>query len=362
MKIAYLKIYPNRIIQNICKINKIMEKHQKEWTLVTKVLGGHKKTLEEVLQSDEILNTHSIGDSRVSNLKIIKNIRDELVTMYLKPPAKSYIKNVVNYADISLNTDYTTILSLNKEAKRKDKIHKIIIMIEMGELREGVVREKFLDFYEKVFDLSNIEVIGLGTNLGCMYGIEPTYDKLIQLSLYEQLIEMRFQRDIQLVSGGSSITLPLLSKGKLPRQVNHLRIGEAVFLGTTPLTNKKFDRLSTNSFEFLGNIVELEKKDTIPDGVVGEGNVGHAVNFDEAQELKEEYKALIDFGAVDVDTENIKPKDNSVKFLGTTSDLTVYSLSKNIKQYESRRTMNFQPNYMAVAQLMNSRYITKKVS
>jgi predicted amino acid racemase len=343
-------------------MNETMEKHQKKWTLVTKVLGGHKKTLEEVLQSDEILKIHSIGDSRVSNLKIIKNIRDDLVTMYLKPPAKSYLKSVVKYADISLNTDYNTILLLNKEAKRIDKLHKIIIMIEMGELREGVVREKFLDFYEKVFKLSNIEVIGLGTNLGCMYGIEPTYDKLIQLSLYEQLIEMRFQRDIQLVSGGSSITLPLLSKGKLPKQVNHLRIGEAVFLGTTPLTNRKFDRLSTNTFEFLGNIVELEKKETIPDGVVGDGNVGHAVMYDENQELDEEYKALIDFGAVDVDTENIKPKDKSAEFLGTTSDLTVYSLAKNIKQYQNRRTLSFQPNYLAVAQLMNSRYISKKIS
>jgi predicted amino acid racemase len=269
---------------------------------------------------------------------------------------------VVKYADISLNTDYNTILALNQEAKRKDIIHKIIIMIELGELREGVVREKFLEFYEKVLDLPNIEVIGLGTNLGCMYGIEPTYDKLIQLSLYEQLIEMRFQRDINLVSGGSSITLPLLSRGKLPKQVNHLRIGEAVFLGTTPLNNKKFDRLSTNTFEFLGNIVELEKKENIPDGIVGEGNVGHAVVFDENSTIEQEYKALVDFGVVDVDNENIKPKDRSAEFLGTTSDLTVYSLGKNIKQYQSRRTMTFQPNYMAVAQLMNSRYITKKVT
>ncbi len=343
-------------------MNDLMDKHKKEWSLVTKVLGGHKKTLEKVLQSEEILKTHSIGDSRISNLRVIKNIRDDLVTMYLKPPAKSYINSIIKYADISLNSDYRTILALNEEAKNRDKIHKIIIMIEMGELREGVVRDKFLDFYEKVFDLSNIEVIGLGTNLGCMYGIEPTYDKLIQLSLYEQLIEMRFQRDIQLVSGGSSITLPLLKKGKLPKQVNHLRIGEAIFLGTTPLTNKKFDRLSTNTFEFIGNIVELEKKETVPDGVVGEGNVGHAVMIDENQAIDEEYKALIDFGVIDVDNENIKPKDNYTEFLGTTSDLTVYSIGKNIKHYQSKRTMSFQPNYMAVAQLMNSRYISKKVT
>ena len=360
---ALLNIYPKRIIQNIQKINDLMRRKNKEWTLVTKVLGGHKKTLEEIMKSNAIMGTHSIGDSRVSNLKIIKEIDKKIITMYLKPPAKSYIKNVIKYADISLNTEYSTILILNNEAKQHNKIHKIIIMIEMGELREGVVREKFLDFYEKVFNLSNIEVIGLGTNLGCMFGIEPTYDKLIQLSLYEQLIEMRFNKNIDLVSGGSSITLPLLSKGKIPEKVNHLRIGEAVFLGTTPLTNKKFDRLSTNTFEFQANIVEMEKKETVPDGIMGEGNVGHAelIDINENESIEREYKALVDYGVVDVNNKYLKPKDKQVDFLGTTSDITVYNIGKNTKGYVTGKTLAFQPNYMAVAQLMNSKYVSKLI-
>lgn len=338
-----------------------MADHKKEWTLVTKVLGGHRKTLEKILTSDAIVGTHSIGDSRVSNLKTIKAIDENIVTMYLKPPARSQIENVIEYADISLNTEYSTIAALNKEAEKKHKIHKIIIMIEMGELREGVVREKFLEFYEKVFDLPHIEVIGLGTNLGCMFGIEPTFDKLIQLSLYEQLIEMRFKRNIDLVSGGSSITLPLLTKGKLPKQVNHLRIGEAVFLGTTPLTNKNFDRLSTSSFEFIANIVEMEKKETVPDGIIGEGNVGHAELLVVQDAIELTYKALVDYGLVDVDNKHLKPKDRNVNFFGTTSDLTVYSIAKNMRGYRTGKTLAFQPNYMAVAQLMNSKYITKKI-
>ena len=356
---AKLKIYTDRIIRNIEKMNTIMEKHNKQWSLVTKILGGNKKALRSILTSDVIFNTHSIGDSRVSNLKTIKNIDEHIVTMYLKPPAKSYIKEVIKYSDISLNTDYATIHALNEEASRQNKIHDIIIMIEMGELREGVVREKFLQFYEKVFELPNIEVIGVGTKLGCMYGIEPTYDKLIQLSLYEQLIEMRFDKNIQLVSGGSSISLPLLSKGKIPKRVNHLRIGEAIFLGTTPLTNKKFSNLSTNAFEFLGNIIEFEKKETSPDGIVGNGNVGNAEIDNENNSFNKEYKALIDFGLVDVDNSYLIPKDKDINFLGTTSDLTVYSLGKNKRKYKTGKTMAFKPNYMAVAQLMNSQYISK---
>jgi len=359
--VARLRIYRERIIRNIEKMNVLMRKHGKEWTLVTKVLGGNKEVLRAILNSDVIYNTHSIADSRVSNLRMIKSIDGNIVTMYLKPPAKSYVKGVVQYADISVNTDYTTLYAINEEAIRQSKIHRVIIMIEMGELREGVVRENFLDFYEKVFSLPNVEVIGLGTNLGCMYGIEPTFDKLIQLGLYKQLIETRFDRKIELVSGGSSITLPLLSRGKMPKQVNHLRIGEAIFLGTTPLTNKKFADLSTNTFEFVGNIVEFEKKEMRPDGVIGNGNVGHAELSEENETTVKEYKAIVDFGLVDVNNAYLVSKDRDINFLGTTSDLTVYSLGNTKRHYGTGKTILFKPNYMAVAQLMNSKYISKDI-
>lgn len=341
-------------------MNEYCQKYDVEWTLVTKVVGGYKPLLEKILQPDVILGTHSIGDSRVSSLKTIKQINHKLVTMYLKPPSSAYIKSVIKYADISLNTEYSTIKKLNEEAKAQHKTHKIIIMIELGELREGVVRDKFLDFYSKVFELSNIRVIGIGTNLGCMYGIEPTFDKLIQLSLYEQLIEIKFKRDLNLVSGGSSITLPLLAKGKIPKSVNHLRIGEAIFLGTSPLTNKKFSNLSTNAFEFDANIVELEKKEQLPDGIIGDGNVGHADLASKSVTNALEYKAVLDFGVVDVDIDNIKPKDDA-QFVGTTYDLTVYRLGINPKKYKTGKYFRFSPDYMAVARLMNSKFIEKKI-
>lgn len=358
---AKLKIHPKRIIKNIEKMNSYISDQGKDWSLVTKVLNGHKHSLEKILTSEVIKGTHSIADSRISSLRTIKNIDNDIVTMYLKPPAKSMIKNVIRYADISLNTDFQTINLLNQEAKNQDVIHQIIIMIELGELREGVVRNRFLDFYEKVFNLSNIKVIGLGTNLGCMYGIEPTFDKLIQLCLYEQLIETRFNQNLELVSGGSSITLPLLKQKKVPEGVNHLRVGEAVFLGTSPLEQKKFMNLSTNAFEFVGNIVELQKKENQPDGIMGSGNVGHVETMDEEEILKEEYKALLDFGVIDVDSTNLTPKNRQAQFLGTTSDLTVYSLGLDISKYQKEKLMHFKPNYMAVARLMNSKFIKKEV-
>lgn len=117
-----------------------------------------------------------------------------------------------------------------------------------------------MNFYEKVFNLSNIEVIGIGSNLGCMYGVVPSYDKLLQLSLYEELISVKFNRDLKYVSGGTSITLPLVKNGIIPKDINHFRVGEAAFFGVSPLNNKKFKKLSTNTFELTANIIEISEK------------------------------------------------------------------------------------------------------
>lgn len=356
---AELLIHTKKIVENIEKLSRYLNSHNIHWSLTTKVLSGHKGILEEILRLPAIKKAHSIADSRLSNLKMIKKIAPDIVTMYIKPPAMKYVKTVLDVADISLNTSFITIEALNKEAQKRGIVHRIIIMIEMGELREGVVRDELMEFYNKCFQLSNIKVIGLGTNLGCMYGVEPTFDKLLQLSLYKQLIEAKFSKEIELISGGSSITLPLIAKNKIPKSVNHFRIGEAVFLGDSPLTGKKFRNLSMDAFEFNANIIEMEHKENAPDGVISEGNVGHAnaVTNDEMS-----YKAVLDFGVLDVNTEDLIPKESIVKFIGTTSDMTVCNLgSKRRQQYRVGSQIKFKPNYMAVARLMSSKFITKRI-
>lgn len=258
-----------------------------------------------------------------------------------------------------------TILALNKEAEKRGVIHKIVVSVEMGELREGIHRENLIAFYEKIFNLSNIEVIGLGTNLGCMHGIRPTYDKLIQLTLYKQILEYKFHHPLPLVSGGSSITLPLLALDKIPREMNHFRIGEAAFLGTSPMFNKQFDELRTDAFEFESDIVELYSKDNIPDGEITEAAVGNYSipekgKSKESDNFGKSYKAVCDFGLLNVNAQHLIPKDHNVKFFGNSSDLTVFDLGTNQPVYNSGDKLHFALNYTAVACLMLSPYVHKK--
>jgi len=357
---ATLQIHTDRIIGNVRKLNDFLKPKGIEWTLVTKILNGYKPALEKILCDPVIKEVHSVGDSRISNLRAIKEVKSDIVTIYIKPAAVNQAKNVVKYADISLNSSYETIKQLNIEAEKQGKTHRVIVMIEMGELREGVVRENILKFYEKIFEMKNISITGIGTNLGCMYGVEPTYDKLIQLSLYKQLIDHTFGIKLNLISSGSSITLPLVSMNKIPKGVNHFRIGEAAFLGVSPYDNKGFKNLSTNAFTFNADIVELEKKEVVPDGTIGDAAIGETADF-EKLDYNESYRAIADFGELDVDYNNLSLKDDNINFVGTTSDMTVYDLGPKSGKYKVGDKLHFNPNYMAVARLTNSKYMTKDI-
>lgn len=361
---AYLEINVNEIRNNIKKLNGYLKKENISWSLITKVFSGDKEFMSKVLTPEIIKDLHSVGDSRLSSLINLKEINPNLETIYIKPPAMTYLDDVVKYADISTNSSLKTIKALNEAAIKQNKIHKVIVMIELGELREGVNRDDFADFYSNIFSLSNIEVVGIGSNLGCMYGIEPTYDKLLQLVLYKELTELRHHSEIPLISGGSSITLPLIIAQNMPKGVNHFRIGEAAFFGTSPLENSPFLDLSTDTFHFYPQIIELEEKDIVPDGVIGDANIGHSADFEEADVSKKSYKAILDFGVLDVDPDGLTSSDKEIKLVGITSDMTVVDIGSNEdesgkKKYRVGDHIHLNPSYLAVARLLNSKFIEK---
>tara|TARA_B100000809_G_scaffold228651_1_gene241799 strand:- start:574 stop:1671 length:1098 start_codon:yes stop_codon:yes gene_type:complete len=362
---AELIISKKKIQNNIKYLSAYFKSKNINWSLVTKVFSGDKEFLKNVLTEDVIENIDSIGDSRLTSLKNLKEVNPDMRTIYIKPPAKVYADEIIKYADISLNTSFTTIRTLNEAAKKANKIHQIIIMVELGELREGVKRTELMSFYEKVFQFSNIDIIGIGSNLGCMYGIEPTYDKLLQLSLYKELISAKFNKDLKYISGGTSITLPLIENNEVPKDINHFRIGEAIFFGISPLNNQQFKELSIDAFEFTANIIELEEKKIVPDGIISDANIGHSADFDKENLTVTSTKAILDFGLLDVDQKDIEFIDSELEYVGITSDMIVIDIGDNKtkegeKKYKIGDKIHFKPNYMAVARLLNSKFIDKQ--
>ncbi len=354
---AFVVLNKEKLSHNFTYLNKMFTKHNIEWAVVSKILCGNKEYIREVIN----LGIKQICDSRVSNLKVIKDIDPKIETIYIKPPAKRSLKSIIKYADISINTEFTTIKLLNEESKKLNKIHKIIIMIEMGELREGVMGDDFIGFYESVFNLSNIEVVGIGTNLNCLYGVLPNQDKLIQLSLYEQLIEAKFNKNIAYVSGGSSVTIPLIFKGLLPKSINHFRVGETLFLGTDVYNDSTIRNMEHNVFQLFAEIIELSEKPIVPSGEMGTNVEGTEYEFNDRDIGKNSFRAILDIGLLDVEDKHIQPKDNSIEIAGSSSDMIVLDIGRNSKNYKVGDLIEFQLDYMGTLSVLNSRYIGKEI-
>lgn len=355
---AFIELDIKKLYANYNYLDKLFKKNDIQFSVVTKMLCGNKLFLTELLKFD----IGQVCDSRVSNLKTIKSIRPEIETIYIKPPAKRAIKSVVQYADISVNTEIETIKLLSEEAGLQKRKHKILIMIELGELREGIMGEDFMAFYEEVFKLDNIEVVGIGTNLTCLYGVLPSHDKLIQLCLYEQLVEARFNRQIPYVSGGSSVTIPLIFQKLLPKGINHFRVGETLFLGTNLFKNSVIDDMNPDVFSLFSEIIELSEKPQVPTGELGHNVEGTSFEFDENLAGKRSYRAIIDIGLLDVEESHIMPVDGKIKIVGASSDMFVIDLGDNKGNYKVGDLLEFTMDYMGVLRVINSKYIDKRVN
>ncbi len=352
-----MELHRERLKHNYNFLNDLFQQNNIDWGIVTKLLCGNRTYLKEVIK----LGIRQVCDSRVSNLKEIRSIDPAIETIYIKPPAKRAIRSVVKYADISLNTELYTINHLNEEAKKQNKIHKVIIMIEMGDLREGVLGESLVDFYGKIFNLANIEVVGIGSNLNCLYGIMPSQDKLIQLGLYKQLIEIKFNRKIRYVSGGSSVTIPLLVKRILPASVDHFRVGESLFFGKDLFTEKLIRGMKNGIFKLHAEIIELTEKPVVPTGEIGANVAGEKLEFDDRDLGKKTYRAILDIGLLDINVESLELMDRKITISGASSDMIVVDLGTRKPKYKVGDLIEFKLNYIGALHIMNSNYIDKKV-
>lgn len=362
---AELFIHTDRIRSNVEKLSAYFQVRGVQWSLVTKVFSGDLDFLQAILTEETVSGIHSVGDSRLTSLKNLKQVYPGLRTIYIKPPAKMYADEIVRFADVSLNSSATTIRALNQAALDQETQHKVIIMVEQGELREGVTVENLFGVFSQVHALPHIQIIGIGSNLGCMYGIEPSPEKFAQLMQVRGELERKFKVDIPYISAGTSISLPLLASGVVPQAINHFRIGEAVFFGLSPLKNEPFEDLHTETFEFHANIIELETKEVVPEGVISDSNIGHTVDFNQEDAGETSVKAILDFGMLDVDKNDLDTTEPGISFVGITSDMIVVDLGSNKQADGSQRyrvgdVMVFKPNYMAVARLLNSKFIDKQ--
>lgn len=355
---AYVTLNKKNLISNFNYLKGLFEENNREWAIVSKLLCG----TEEYLRILCNLDITEICDSRISNLKLIKEINPEINTVYIKPPAKDNISEMVRYADVSFNTEFSTIKWISEEAVRQGKTHKIILMIELGDLREGVLGDDLTDFYKTVFELPNIKITGIGSNLNCLYGVLPSTDKLLQLSLYKKLIEAQFNQKIPWVTGGTSVVIPLLFKKQIPVDMNHFRIGETLYFGNNLITNEIIDGMNDEVFKLHSQIIEITEKPKIPTGVMEVNPSGELFEIDEDDYGKSSYRALIDIGVLDISSADfLIPQEDDIDIVGASSDMLAIDLGENLAGRKVGDIIDFKLKYMGALRVFNSEYIDKIV-
>jgi len=316
---------------------------------VTKVFCADQKLVNVMIEEE----VDYIADSRIENLM---KFRTDIPKVLLRLPMITEAERVVEYSDISLNSELSTIKELQKKAKHLDKVHGVILMIDLGDLREGIIDEEdVMHIIHHILELSHIELKGIGTNLTCYGGIIPSTDILSKLVDIKSRIEMHFHIKLDIISGGNSSNIELMLEGGIPQGINNIRLGESIVLGRETAYGNDIDDMYNDVFTFEAEIIELKEKPSMPIGEVGMDAFGKVPEFvDEGLMLR----AIIAAGKQDVDYRELIPYD-TVKCIGGSSDHIILNVSESYNMYEVGDPVLFRLTYGSILSLMTSPYVKK---
>ena len=303
----------------------------------------------------------TLASSRLSQLRKIKEINSDILTYDLRIPMLSEVNEVVAYADISLNSSLEVLKELNRSAKQQNKIHKVIIMCEQGDLREGIYDEdeliKTVVTVEK--ELDHLFLLGIGMNLGCYGSIMPTAKKMNELIAKAELVSNSIGRKIEVVSGGASTSLPLVAKGKMPEGITQMRIGDALFISDLDdCFEYKVFTDDEEAFTLHAEIIEIKEKPSHPIGTIAVDAFGNSKQYIDKGIRK---RALIAVGRQDLgDCMHLRPLDSSVEVIGGSSDHTILDITECKKDYKLGDVIEFHVMYENLMMLSQSEYVVKE--
>ena len=316
-------------------------------TPVVKVLAGRDWILQPFIDA----HFDMIADSRIQNLKRFEAF--QMKKMLLRGASLEEVVDVVRTVDVSLQSSLVIIQALNLEATRQKKIHQIMLMFDLGDLREGFFyQEDYRPLIQGILQCPSIQLIGIGTNLTCYGGVIPSQENLSTLVALKHQIEAEFNIELPFISGGNSSIFDFLSKHQIPKEINHLRIGEAFFFGRETAFGQSLPNTFHDVFTLEAKIIECYHKPSYPIGEMTMDSFGQVVTIEDQGWMN---RAILSIGKQDIQLSNLFPIDASVVILGGSSDHLIVHLKNN--QYQVGDTIRFNLNYPGLLQLATSSYI-----
>lgn len=298
-----------------------------------------------------------IADSRIDNLQRLREAGISQPLWMLRLPMPSDIARTVQFADLSLNSSPEVLEMLSEEALRQHKIHQVLLMVDLGDRREGVLPGDVPAVVAMIRRLKGIYLTGLGTNLTCFGGIIPDAHNMELLAETVRKIRCDFHEPLHVVSAGNSSSLNWMLEGKMPPEVNHLRLGESLLLGRETADGRQLDGTCDDAFMLEAEVIEAVVKPSMPQGTSHRDAFGNLPTFKDQGIRK---RAIFGIGREDVPPDGLTPADPNLKILGASSDHLIADVEDCTRNYQSGDLGAFKMDYAALLATMTSAYVSKK--
>jgi predicted amino acid racemase len=294
-----------------------------------------------------------LGDSRIENIEAMHLAQVSASMTLIRSPMPSQVKRVVAHADISCNTELEVLRKLSLEAQKAGRAHGVILMVELGDLREGIMPDDLMSYVRELLSLPNIVFRGIGTNLACRSGVSPDGNNMAMLSELADSIEATLGLTVEIVSGGNSANLKWALSGAEIGRINDLRLGEAILLGRETLHRQPIDGLHTDAITLCSEVIEAKLKPSMPSGTIAQNAFGEVPSVTDRGLVTQ---AILAVGQQDIDPSGLQAPDG-IDIMGASSDHLI--LESECFELRVGAEVIFQLNYGALVRAMTSPFVTK---
>jgi predicted amino acid racemase len=294
-----------------------------------------------------------LGDSRVENLARLRRAGVTQPLTLIRSPMLSQADRTVSEAGVSHNTEPVVLEALSLAAVRQGTTHSVILMVELGDLREGVAVDEVVDLALRVGRMAGLRLAGLGGNLACQSGVVPDARNMAVLSRLADDVEAACGHPLSVVSGGNSANLGWALAADDVGRIDQLRLGEAILLGTEPLDRKPIPGLRTDAFTLYAEVIEVQLKPAQPWGDIAQAAFGEPAARSGTRPIRQ---AILALGRQDVDPDSIL-LPAPLRLLGASSDhLVVEVRDRDISVGDE---IAIQLGYAALLRATTSPFVAK---
>jgi ornithine racemase len=354
VKTPRLEIDLDKIFHNATTLVRRLRSRGIGVTGITKACLGDPKFAETLLAA----GVSGLGDSRIENIDRMRRAGIAAHITLIRSPMLSQTDQVVEMADASHNSELDVIEALSRSAVKLGRRHAVVLMVELGDLREGIMPVDLETIARRTMSFPQIDLCGIGTNLACFNGATPDSVNMGKLSRLADFLDRIFCSTAgslgRVVSGGNSSNLHWAFNENGIGRINNLRLGESILMGADPLHDAPIEGLYTDAVTLFAEVIEAKIKPRQPWGTLAHSTFARPHR---SSHQGTDVQLIVALGQQDIDPDGlIAPRGFQV--MGASSDHLIVRTAEHSTGTGSE--IPFHLNYSALLRAATSPFVTKR--